>query len=51
MNVEWAFLTRLRDIGRDTAAAWLDANYDRIGKESTVDLRAMFQGIGAEHQG
>ncbi|KGM87746.1 putative esterase of the alpha-beta hydrolase superfamily [Roseovarius mucosus DSM 17069] len=51
MNVEWAFLTRLRDIGRDTAAAWLDANYDRIGKESTIDLRAMFQGIGAEHQG
>ncbi|WP_297773152.1 patatin-like phospholipase family protein [uncultured Roseovarius sp.] len=51
MNVEWAFLTRLRDIGRSTAAAWLDATYDRIGVESTVDLRAMFQGIGAEHQG
>jgi NTE family protein len=51
MNVEWAFLTRLRDIGRDTAAAWLDANYDNVGVKSTVDLRAMFQGIGAEHQG
>tara|TARA_Y100001933_G_scaffold248923_1_gene283364 strand:+ start:185 stop:1228 length:1044 start_codon:yes stop_codon:yes gene_type:complete len=51
MNVEWAFLTRLRDIGRNTAAAWLDRCYDRIGSESTVDLRAMFQGIGAEHQG
>ena len=51
MNVEWAFLTRLRDIGRETAAAWLDACHDRIGKEGTVDLRAMFQGIGAEHQG
>jgi NTE family protein len=51
MNVEWAFLTRLRDIGRETAAAWLDACFDRIGERSTVDLRAMFQGIGAEHQG
>ncbi|HMB12951.1 MAG TPA: patatin-like phospholipase family protein [Roseovarius sp.] len=51
MNVEWAFLTRLRDIGRETAAAWLDTCYDRIGVDSTIDLRAMFQGIGAEHQG
>jgi len=51
MNVEWAFLTRLRDIGRETAAAWLGSCYERIGEESTVDLRAMFQGIGAEHQG
>jgi len=51
MNVEWAFLTRLRDVGRETAAAWLDACFDRIGERSTVDLRAMFQGIGAEHQG
>jgi len=51
MNVEWAFLTRLRDIGRETAAAWLDRCHDRIGEQSTVDLRSMFQGIGAEHQG
>ena len=51
MNVEWAFLTRLRDIGRDTAKAWFRKNYDAVGNESTVDLRAMFQGIGAEHQG
>ena len=51
MNVEWAFLTRLRDIGRETAAAWLDTCHDRIGVEGTVDLRAMFEGIGAEHQG
>ncbi|MBE0454058.1 patatin-like phospholipase family protein [Roseovarius autotrophicus] len=51
MNVEWAFLTRLRDIGRETAAGWIDRCFDRIGEESTVDLRAMFQGIGAEHQG
>ena len=51
MNVEWAFLTRLRDIGRDTAKDWLKTNFDAVGDRSTVDLRAMFQGIGAEHQG
>jgi len=51
VNVEWSFLKRLRDIGRETAARWLDRCFERIGQESTVDLRAMFQGIGAEHQG
>lgn len=51
MNAEWAFLTHLRDLGRETADAWLDRHFDAIGKRSTVDLRAMFQGIGSEHQG
>ncbi len=49
MNVEWAFLSRLRDIGRDTAKRWLDNNFAAIGKRSTVDLRSMFQGIESEH--
>ena len=47
MNVEWEFLTRLRDIGRETAAAWLETCHDKIGNVSTVDLRAKFQGIEA----
>jgi len=51
MNAEWEFLTKLRDLGRDTATHWLDENFALIGERSTVDLRAMFQGIGAEHQG
>ncbi|MFO7858554.1 MAG: patatin-like phospholipase family protein [Ectothiorhodospiraceae bacterium] len=51
MNVEWAFLTHLRDLGRETATDWLDRHYAAIGEQSTVDLRAMFQGIGGEHQG
>jgi len=51
MNVEWAFLTKLRDMGRDTATRWLDENFAAIGERSTVDLREMFQGIGAQHQG
>jgi NTE family protein len=51
MNVEWQFLTRLRDVGRETAAKWLDGNFADIGERSTVDLRAMFQDIGGQHQG
>jgi len=51
MNAEWAFLTHLRDLGRETATQWLETHFDDLGKKSTVDLRAMFQGIGPQHQG
>ncbi|MBU2534146.1 MAG: patatin-like phospholipase family protein [Alphaproteobacteria bacterium] len=51
MNVEWAFLTKLRDIGHTTATRWLDENFAAVGERSTVDLREMFEGIGAQHQG
>ena len=51
LNVEWAFLTHLRDLGRETADAWLEQNFKHIGEKSTVDLRAMFQGIGSRHNG
>lgn len=50
MNVEWDFLTKLRDLGRETAAAWLDATFDAIGEESSVDLQHMFQATGAQPQ-
>jgi NTE family protein len=42
LNADWAFLTDLRDAGRARAAAWLDENYDRIGKESTVDIHEAY---------
>jgi len=51
MNVEWEFLVKLRDLGRATAARWLDRHFETIGERSTVDLREMFQGIGAQHHG
>lgn len=41
-NTDWAFLTYLRDQGRATMEAWLAENYDRIGKEDTVDLHCQF---------
>ena len=51
MNAEWAFLTHLRDLGRETAAQWLETHFDDVGERSTVDLRAMFADIGPQHQG
>jgi len=42
MNPDWDFLTYLRDIGRERAGEWLEAHYDRIGHDSTVDIRARF---------
>jgi NTE family protein len=41
-NASWRFLTRLRDVGRASAEAWLAANYDHLGHQSTVDLPAVF---------
>jgi NTE family protein len=44
MNAEWAFLEHLFGIGSRAAGAWLDENYKHLGRRSTVDLRAMYQG-------
>jgi len=44
MNAEWAFLEHLFDIGSRAADAWLAENFDHLGKRSTVDLRALYQG-------
>ena len=42
LDADWKFLTGLRDIGRERAEQWLDAHFDRIGLESTVDLQAVY---------
>jgi NTE family protein len=42
LDADWEFLTRLREIGRDRAGQWLDAHFDRLGVESTVDLQAVY---------
>jgi NTE family protein len=47
LNAEWAFLRYLFEIGRGAAARWLNRNYDKLGKRSTVDVRKMFQGLSA----
>ena len=51
LNAEWAFLTFLRDLGRETADRWIKKNEKHVGKKSTVDLEEMFAGIGAVSHG
>jgi NTE family protein len=41
-SLDWSFLTRLRDRGRATAAAWLKQHFASVNHRSTVDLRAEF---------
>ncbi|MDJ0949694.1 MAG: patatin-like phospholipase family protein [Alphaproteobacteria bacterium] len=43
LNAEWAFLTHLHGIGYRSASEWLDANFDDLGRSSTVDVRRLFQ--------
>jgi NTE family protein len=38
LNAEWAFLTYLRDKGREAAQDWLSRHYDDLGVRSTLDL-------------
>ena len=42
LDQDWGFLTRLRDVGRDRAGVWIKENFDRIGRESSVDLAEVF---------
>jgi NTE family protein len=37
-DVNWAFLTKLCDLGRESARAWLNQNFDAIGERSTLDV-------------
>ena len=43
LNAEWRFLKHLRDLGRTKADEWLQANFDKIGKEGTFDLSEILQ--------
>jgi len=44
-DVNWSFLTKLRNRGRLEADAWLETNRDAIGKTSTVDLESQYLGL------
>ncbi|MFN6998880.1 MAG: patatin-like phospholipase family protein [Elioraea tepidiphila] len=41
-NAEWAFLTHLRDLGRDAAERWLAENFDALCVRSTFDPDSLF---------
>ena len=42
LNADWEFLVNLRDTGRAHADAWLKESFPKLGRESTVDIRATY---------
>jgi NTE family protein len=42
LNNSWDFLCHLYEVGRERTGEWLAANFDQLGKESTVDLEAKY---------
>jgi NTE family protein len=43
-NIDADFLSYLKAVGRDCADRWLTANWDAIGKTSSIDLKRLLQG-------
>lgn len=41
-QTDWAYLTALRDFGRAAGKAWLDENYEALGKKATVNIKDEF---------
>jgi len=42
LNADWDFLLHLHEAGRTCADAWIAASYDRLGLESTADIRSQY---------
>lgn len=42
LNAEWPFLCHLRDRGRETAEAWLEAHFDDLENRSTLDVESVY---------
>jgi NTE family protein len=42
LNADWSFLTYLHAAGRQYADVWIEECFDRLGVESTVDIRAQY---------
>jgi len=43
LNAHYHFFEYLRDLGRESADKWIAANYDNVGKESTLDIPKLFR--------
>ncbi len=42
MNTDWEFLTGLRNAGRRYAEAWIESVFEKLGRESTVDIQKTY---------
>jgi len=38
LNTDWDQVNILMKVGRKRADAWISANFDRLGKQSTTDI-------------
>jgi NTE family protein len=45
LNAEWAFLTMLRERGRQAADGFLQAHREDLGQRSSLDLDALLEGV------
>lgn len=43
LDARWKGLKRLRDRGREAAKLWLDARFDSVGRECSLDLKSAYQ--------
>jgi NTE family protein len=41
-NADWDFLCRLKDQGRIAAGAWLEQDFDKVGRQSSIDIVETF---------
>jgi NTE family protein len=44
MNTEWEFLDHLHKLGYRAADDWLEVNFKRLGKSSSVNVRGLLHG-------
>ncbi|PJK29886.1 patatin-like phospholipase family protein [Minwuia thermotolerans] len=42
LNASWEFLMYLFDLGVRKADEWIDAHYDKLGREGSVDIKAKY---------
>ncbi len=42
LNGDWQFLMTLKRYGREAAELWLESHFDKLGRESSVDIRERF---------
>jgi NTE family protein len=42
LNGDWQFLSTLKQYGREAADKWLATHFDKLGRESSVDIRDRF---------
>jgi len=49
-DTSWGVLTKLFEAGRQSAKDWIDANFDKIGKVSSVDLKADYLNVAVDRK-